>query len=67
MCYDFPMLTPYEQNLLDAISALNEAVNAIRLEPQGRDYFSLSVPDFGLEQLEQSIWAVVGRRLAEGS
>lgn len=61
------MLTPYEQNLLDAISALNEAVNAIRLEPQGRDYFSLAVPDFGLEQLEQSIWAVVGRRLAEGS
>ena len=61
------MLTPYEQSVLDAVAALWAAINNLTVASTNRDYSHLQIPAAQLEQLEQGIWAAVGRRLAEGS
>jgi hypothetical protein len=61
------MLTPYEQGVLDAIDGLKKAINDLSIDDTNREYLNVVFPSIGLEQLEQGIWAAVGRRLAEGS
>lgn len=61
------MLTPYEQSVLDAVAALWTAINNLTVDSTDREYSHLQIPALPLEQLEQGIWAAVGRRLAEGS
>jgi len=61
------MITDNEQAILYAVDELRLAIQTLTIDSTDATYNSVRFPEALLEQIEQGIWAVIGKRTAGGS